>query len=295
MLRRVHRLDLLRVRSALARLEESSYRRLANLLFFLLFVPPKCRIGDKFFTPIGLLPSIVSLLEFRATVSPFDGKLVESFCCCETRMATQIFIVYRKSASLMLVVLAMPVLTAGCAHWNHAKSGAVIGSLGGAAMGAMAGGAGGKADKGALVGAGLGALAGAAIGHQADRADAEMAAAEQAVLAQAITIQDVVQMSQAGVDETLIVGQIQAQGIVAPPTTEEIIALQQRGVSTRVILALQSAPPVMSRTPMVAEMAPSPTVIETVVVAPPPPPAPGIVISGVFGSHPRHPRHPHRR
>jgi hypothetical protein len=253
---------------------------------------------QKFFTPIDLLPSNVLLLESIPTVNAFDGKLMDAFRCSETVMATQWLVVSPKSASpvpAVLALLALSVSTSGCAHWNHAKSGAVIGSLGGAAMGAMVGGTGGKADKGALVGAGLGALAGAAIGHQADRADAEMAAAEQAVLAQAITTQDVVQMSQAGVDETLIVGQIQAQGIVAPPTTEEIIALQQQGVSTRVILALQSAPPVMSRTPVVAEIAPSPTVVETVVVAPPPPPPPGIVISGVFGSHPRHPRHPHRR
>jgi hypothetical protein len=57
-----------------------------------------------------------------------------------------------------------------------------------------------------------------------------------------VSLPDVIAMSKAGVNEELIVNHIRANGLAHPMQSGDLITLQQNGVSTRVISALQAAP-----------------------------------------------------
>ena len=87
----------------------------------------------------------------------------------------------------------------------------------------------------------------AAIGANKDedearaRAAADQARAQQALVA-AVTVPDVVDMTQARVDEGVIIDRIHTHGIAAPLQTNDVIYLHQRGVSGNVIAAMQSQP-----------------------------------------------------
>jgi hypothetical protein len=166
---------------------------------------------------------------------------------------------FLSSISFMLAVVSL----AGCASDPHTGEGAVLGGLLGAGTGALVGAATGHAAAGAAIGAGAGALAGAAIGHSQDDIDKQ----NRAIIAQqlgrqmnpgAVTPPDVIAMSQAGVNEELILNQIRVHGAV-PLQSQDLVALQQQGVSARVVATMQACPPT----------APPP---QTVVVEQPPPP-----------------------
>jgi hypothetical protein len=76
-------------------------------------------------------------------------------------------------------------------------------------------------------------------------------------------------MTQAGVDDELIVNHVRAHGVAAPLQTGDIIFLQQQGVSTRVIKAMQEPPRVATRPVVVQEAAPPPVVIHEYSYGPP--------------------------
>ena len=183
-----------------------------------------------------------------------------------------------------VLLFGLLLLTAGCHTASHAERGALFGGLTGAGLGAAIGDASGHAGPGAAIGAGIGTLAGATIGGDVDQAEAEMHAAHGAVAAQAINVSDVVRMTQAGLGDTVIVNQIHAQGSLAPPTTDEVIYLQQQGVSAEVIRAYQEAPQLVMAQPTPATtvvVGPRP-VVRGVVVAPPP-----MRVRPVMPMHPR--------
>ena len=58
----------------------------------------------------------------------------------------------------------------------------------------------------------------------------------------AVTVPDVVAMTQARVDEGVIIDRIHTHGIAAPLQTNDVIYLHQQGVSGNVIAAMQSQP-----------------------------------------------------
>ncbi len=102
----------------------------------------------------------------------------------------------------------------------------------------------GNTGAGAAIGAGAGALTGAAIGANKDEQEARASAAVQAqAVAAAVTVPDVVAMTQAHVNPGLIVNRIRSRGIVAPLQTNDIIYLHQQGVSDNVIAAMEAQPP----------------------------------------------------
>ena len=164
----------------------------------------------------------------------------------------------------------------------HADRGAVFGGVTGAGVGALVGDAVGDPLAGAVIGAGVGALTGAAVGSSLDEIEARNQAQIAAQMGRpvapgAVSVQDVVAMTQAGVDEELIITQIQIHGTVQPLQTHDLIHLKNNGVSPRVVLALQSPAPFR-------EIPPQPVYVEPYPVAPwhgPPPPPP------------RFRRHPH--
>ena len=59
--------------------------------------------------------------------------------------------------------------------------------------------------------------------------------------AQAVTVNDVVTMTKSGVNEELILNHIRSHGVAQPVQAGELVAMQQEGVSTRVIAAMQTA------------------------------------------------------
>ena len=188
----------------------------------------------------------------------------------------------RCRTGLFVLGLFVTWATAGCQSPYHADRGALFGGLMGAGAGALVGDALGNAGAGAAIGAGLGALTGAVVGQEMDDMEARNRAliASQLgrqVRAGAVTIDDVVMMSQAGVDEELIVNHIRGNGMVRPPSTSDLITLNSQGVSTKVIKAMQEPPPApKTKTVVYARPAPRPVIVEEYHYGPsycaPPPP-----------------------
>lgn len=181
---------------------------------------------------------------------------------------------HRFSWAALLSLSLLLCLPAGCSTPygpNYTGTGAAVGGLGGAGVGALVGGATGHPGAGALIGAGVGALGGAAVGSGMDQIEARNRAQIAAQLGRqlppgGVTVDDVVAMSHSGVNEELIVTQIRTSGVSHPLQPAEIIALQQQGVSNRVIATMQTTPP-PARPVVVPAAAPPPAYYY-----PPPPP-----------------------
>jgi hypothetical protein len=148
------------------------------------------------------------------------------------------------------LTIAVAALTmTGCATDNTGQ-GALLGGLFGAGAGAAIGHAAGNTAAGAVIGGVAGAATGAAIGSSKDEQDARNRAAYQQAQAQqaaaaaaaAVSVPDVVAMSQAHVDDRVIIDRIHTRGIPAPVQTNEIIYMHQQGVSDNVIAAMETQP-----------------------------------------------------
>jgi len=133
----------------------------------------------------------------------------------------------------------------------------LYGGLAGAGLGAIVGNAVGSPGAGAAIGAGVGALSGAAVGGSLDEIEARNRAEIEARMGRpiavgAVTNDDVIAMTMGGVNEELIINHIRAHGMAGPPSASDLIVLQQRGVSVRVIQTMQQPmgqPPVMVAQP----------------------------------------------
>ena len=158
------------------------------------------------------------------------------------------------------------VLFTGCA--TYTQNGALMGGLGGAGLGAIVGNAVGAPGAGAAIGAGFGSVGGAVVGNGLDNIEARNRAAieqhmHQQVSTGAVTIDDAVAMSRAGVAEELIVTHIRAHGVARPLQAADLIFLQQQGVSANVIAVMQQPPaapvaPMAVAVPQPVYMAPAP-------------------------------------
>jgi hypothetical protein len=89
----------------------------------------------------------------------------------------------------------------------------------------------------------------------------------------AVTSQEVIAMTQAGVDDGVIVRHVQINGVAQPLQSNDLIDLKNNGVSPKVIQAMQQ-PPIRR----VAVQPPPPVVVQPYYVGPfgppPIPPAP---------------------
>jgi hypothetical protein len=151
---------------------------------------------------------------------------------------------------------------------SHTESDAVCGGLFGGLMGAIIGHAAHNTAAGAVIGAGAGALAGAAVGSAQDQADARNRALIESQLGRqvavgAVTVPEVINMVQARVNDDLIINHIRCHGMAAPPTSADLIVLQQNGVSPRVVQTMQTciAPPPPPPGVIVEQPAPPPVVV----------------------------------
>lgn len=156
-------------------------------------------------------------------------------------------------------------VSTGCRSPYYADRGAGLGALVGGLGGAAIGSAKGHTAAGALIGTAAGALGGAAIGTAIDSEVARNnALIEERLgrqLAGAVTIPDVIALSQAEVGEDVIVSHIRANGVAQMPTVDDIIVMSRQGVSTSVIRAMQQ-PPVAASTHVPVRYAPPPVIVE---------------------------------
>lgn len=171
---------------------------------------------------------------------------------------------------ISLASLAVVCTAAGCQSPYAADRGAAFGAGAGAAAGAVIASAAGKnALAGAAIGAMGGAITGAVVGEAIDEQEARNRAAIEAqmgrrIRAGSVSMDDVVSMTKAGVADELVVNHIRANGMIAPPSANDLILLNQQGVSPRVVQAMQAPPPQPAQqvTHVVHEPAPPPVVVE---------------------------------
>lgn len=180
------------------------------------------------------------------------------------------------------------IALSGCQSMNYAQRGALAGGLAGAGIGTAVGESGGDAVPGALIGGAVGALSGAVVGDGMDADRARQAQIEAAIgrqMAGAVTADDAIAMTRAGLSDAVITAHIRANGVAHPPQVSDLINLRNQGVSDGVITALQTtrAPVAVVRAPV----PPPPMIVEAVHYDPwcPPPPR---------WYHHRHHHHRHR-
>jgi Glycine zipper len=152
----------------------------------------------------------------------------------------------------------------GCRSPYYADQGTGIGALGGAGIGALIGRASGHTAAGALIGAAAGAVGGNLVGTAIDNEEAKNRAAIAAQLGRPVaqgtaTPGEVIAMTRAGVDQQLIINYVNSSGMAQPITAQDVIYLNQQGVATPVIQAMQT--PHVPPAP-VAVAAPPPVIVE---------------------------------
>ena len=159
-------------------------------------------------------------------------------------------------------------------YHNDTVSGTFLGGAMGAITGAIIGGK-HHAGQDALIGAGVGAVTGNLIGRSKDANDERRAAQgaaavgqmNQQAMAMAVTDNDLVQMTRAGISDDVIISTMRSRGTRIDLSPQALIALRQQGVNDRVVMAAQQ----MGAGSGYAPGAPAygPTVVSEV----PPPPA----------------------
>ena len=139
------------------------------------------------------------------------------------------------------------VVLSGCRNLNQTENGALLGGALGTATGAIIGHQSGQRDKGALIGGLAGAAAGGLMGNARQKEqerDEARAYAEHSEWARrsserAMTNRDVVRMTQAGVDDGVILSTLRNRGGRFDTSPDSIIDLKKQHVSDRVIMAMQ--------------------------------------------------------
>lgn len=177
--------------------------------------------------------------------------------------------------SIALFAALFLALLVGCRSPYYADQGALAGGLGGAGLGAIIGSASGHTGAGALIGAAAGSLTGAAVGSGLDDIEARNRAQIAAQMGRPIapgatSVADVVAMTKAGVNEQLIATHVQTHGLNQVLQANDLIYLQQQGVSPTVIAAMQQ-PPQMAAPQQVVYAAPPPAVVYAAPAYYPPP------------------------
>jgi len=142
----------------------------------------------------------------------------------DTTMKAQAKSQYRAA----IVAVFSLVFITGCATppGPNQAGGTVVGG----ATGAFLGGALSRSPEGALLGGAIGALAGALVGKDIDEATRVRVAQNES-----LRIEDIKSLSQAELDDDLIISQIRATRSVYRLDSTQIVDLKDAGVSTRVI------------------------------------------------------------
>ncbi len=179
---------------------------------------------------------------------------------------------FRPGLGLLLVAALVASVSTGCRSTSYGDKGTVFGGLLGAGTGAAIGQRSGNPVAGALIGTAVGAVTGNAIGESIDedvaRNRAEVEARMGRQMAAAVTPEDVIAMTQAGLGDEVIATHIRAHGVAQPPQVNDLITLRNQGVSDTVLKAMQTSPG--PQTSVTRASASSPVIIQERVYAPPP-------------------------
>jgi hypothetical protein len=137
--------------------------------------------------------------------------------------------------------------SAGCRSPYRSDQGALLGGAGGAVLGGIVGHQLGHTGAGAAIGALAGAATGAVVGNEIDEVEARNRREIEArlgrqVAAGAASIEDVVAMTKAGVDDEVISQHVRYHGMVNTLTPDDLIRLKNEGVSARVVKTMQEPP-----------------------------------------------------
>lgn len=135
---------------------------------------------------------------------------------------------------------------------HNSQRGAVVGGLGGAIAGSIIGDHNDEAGAGAVIGGALGAVAGAIMGNATDRDAAAMRyqtpsaygaapSYQPAYPRGAVSPQDAIEMTRAGLADNVIINHVHQYGVQRPLEVNDIIQLHQQGVREPVISAMQRA------------------------------------------------------
>jgi len=136
---------------------------------------------------------------------------------------------------------------AGCQSPYRSDQGALLGGLTGAGVGAIIGDAVDEPLAGTAIGAGIGALTGSVIGQNLDDIEARNRAQIEARLgraapAGAVRVEDVVAMTQSGVDPDVIATHVRIHGPARQLQPADLIFLQNNGVDKVVVQMMQNPP-----------------------------------------------------
>jgi hypothetical protein len=191
--------------------------------------------------------------------------------------------------SLIIIVLAIGVtltttVSGGCQTPNYQRNGTILGGLGGAGLGAAIGNKSQNALAGGLIGGAIGAIAGNSVGEgiDQDRAYAQQQAAQQGyaqgvgtqAARGAVSPQDVIAMSRAGLSEDVIATHVRTNGVTQQMQVNDLIYLRNQGVPDSVLQAMQQAPTSQARYNAAYTAA-----------IPPPPPARPVVVEHVYPAY----------
>lgn len=186
------------------------------------------------------------------------------------------------SKCIIVAIGGMAVLVTGCVNPDGTQNNTGTGALIGGALGALTGAAiGGGAHGGqdALIGAAVGVVGGGLIGNSMDREqEARLKAEAPATYAhvdqgQPLTVADVKSLAKAGINEDVIISQINNSHTVFHLSSADIIDLRDSGVTDKVVNYMINTATMASAAPApapVIEQAPPPPPVETVVVSPGP-------------------------
>jgi uncharacterized protein YcfJ len=138
---------------------------------------------------------------------------------------------------------------------SRARDGATAGAVAGAVIGGIVGHQNDETPEGIAIGGVVGAIAGGIIGDAQDQRMARENCYRQQIMRQqqviqaraqpvrrAASISEVIQMSQSGVGDGVILNYIQSNGIERKLEVHDIISMHQQGVSETVIASMQRAP-----------------------------------------------------
>lgn len=155
-----------------------------------------------------------------------------------------------------LTIALIATITGSSQAQNYRNQDAAVGGLAGAVIGGIIGHQNDETPEGALIGGAVGAIAGGLLGNAKDQDVArhryyrhQAWQQQRQAIGRAVSINDVVSMSQSGLSDSVIINHVRTNGVIDHVDTHQIISMHQRGVSENVISAMQSAPKAGTATP----------------------------------------------
>jgi hypothetical protein len=142
----------------------------------------------------------------------------------------------------LLLLPALWTLT-GCSSLSPTENGVLGGGAIGAGTGALIGSATGHTGAGAAIGAAVGGVSGGLVGNEIEKSEArtraEVAAASASVRGP-LSLQEIAQMAQTGINDPVIIGQIRSTRSVYNLTPNDIAWLKSQNVSDGVVMEMQA-------------------------------------------------------